>query len=30
VVFDGIFPVKLDYGLFKEIHNKFVQRKIGK
>lgn len=30
VVFDGIFPVKLDYGLFKEIHNKFVNRKLGK
>lgn len=29
-VFSDIFPVKLDYELFKEIHNKFVHRKLGK
>ena len=30
VVFDGFFEHKLDYELFKEIHNKFVNKKLGK
>lgn len=29
-VFGDIFPVKLDYELFKEIHNSFVYRKLEK
>lgn len=30
VVHNDIFPGKLNYDLFKEIHNKFVYRKLGK
>jgi hypothetical protein len=30
VVLDDIFPVKLDYELFKVIHNKFIDKKLGK
>jgi hypothetical protein len=30
VVFDELFDRKLDYEIFKMIHNKFVDRKLGK
>ena len=30
VVHNDIFPCKLNYDLFKEIHNKIIYRKIGK
>jgi len=30
VVLDDIFPAKLDYQFFKEIHNSFINKKLGK
>lgn len=30
VVHDEIFPVKLDYDLFKYIHNRYIERKLKK
>ena len=30
VVFDDLFDHRLDYEMFKMIHNKFVNKKLGK